>query len=337
MINNEIVNILKNKIVELLAPLITGDYVFLELPYYTNIGDTLIWQGTEDFLKTLPHKCLYRCSFDTFEYKQLSPDVVILLQGGGNFGDLYPRHNAFRNKIIKLYPNNRIIILPQTVYYKGSRMLANDPIVMRQHNDLYICARDQYSFDFLKRFRFGSNILLVPDMAFCIDFSKQQDAILPQTERVLLFKRIDKEKVNTNHIVPEKYNGLIDIKDWVGYETVTNDFSILQNLIKEKRYAEADDYAISTYLPERVKEGIRMISPYSLVYSNRLHGSILSILLGKEVTIIDNSYGKNAQFYDTWLTGVPTIHINRVKHIHSIKRTIFLFVTWVCAQLGIKL
>ncbi len=324
-------------IIDKLTPLITGDYVFLELPYYTNIGDTLIWQGTEDFLKTIPHKCLYRCSFDTFEYKQLDSDVVILLQGGGNFGDLYPRHNAFRNKIIELYPNNRIIILPQTVYYRGSRMLANDPIIMRQHKDLYICARDQYSYDFLKRYRFGRQVLLVPDMAFCIDFSKQQDAILPQTERVLLFKRIDKEKVDTSNIVPEQYKNLFDMQDWVGYETDTEEFSKLKNFIKEKRYAEADVYAINTYLPTRVKEGIQMISPYKIIYSNRLHGSILSILLGKEVTIIDNSYGKNAQFYDTWLTGVPTIHIHRVKHILSIKRTIFLCLTWLCAQLGIKL
>jgi exopolysaccharide biosynthesis predicted pyruvyltransferase EpsI len=335
--HKEIIKKLNLKIQNTLYPLITSDYVFLELPYYTNIGDTLIWQGTEDFLMTLPHKCLYRCSFDTFEYKQLAPDVVILLQGGGNFGDLYPRHNTFRNKIIELYPNNRIIILPQTVYYMGSRFLANDPVIMRQHKDLYICARDQYSYDFLKRYRFGKNILLVPDMAFCIDFTKQQDAILPVTERVLLFKRIDKEKADTNNIVPKQYNSVLDQKDWVGYENITEDYSQLRNLIKEKKYAEADAYAINTYLPTRVKEGIRMISPYMIVYSNRLHGSILSILLGKEVTIIDNSYGKNAQFYNTWLTGVSTIHIHRVKHIHSIKRTIYLCVTWICAQLGIKI
>lgn len=329
---NQLSRIIQDK----LTPLITGDYVFLELPYYTNIGDTLIWQGTEDFLNTLSHKCHYRCSFETFEYKQLAPDMVILLQGGGNFGDLYPQHNAFRNKIIELYPNNRIIILPQTVYYVGSRLLANDVITMRKHKDLYICVRDQYSFNFLRRYRFCKNILRVPDMAFCIDFTKQQDAMLPQMDRVLLFKRIDKEKADTSNIVPKQYNDVLDQKDWVGYETVTDDFAKLMNLIKEKLFAEADAYAINTYLPTRVKEGIRMISPYKLVYSNRLHGSILSILLGKEVTIIDNSYGKNAQFYDTWLTGVPTIHIHRVKHIHSIKRIIRLCVNLICAQLGIK-
>lgn len=330
---NQLARIIQEK----LTPLITGNYVFLDLPYYTNIGDALIWQGTEDFLKTIPYRCLYRCSFETFEYKQLDSEVVILLQGGGNFGDLYPQHNAFRNRIIKLYPNNRIIILPQTVYYMGTRMLANDPIIMRQHKKLFICARDQYSYDFLKRYRFGNNILLVPDMAFCIDFSNMHDAILPQTERVLLFKRIDKEKVDTSNIVPGKYKGLLDMKDWVGYESMTEDFTHLSNLIKTKKYEECDDYAISTYLPDRVKVGIQMISPYKLVYSNRLHGSILSILLGKEVTMIDNSYGKNTQFYDTWLIGVPTIHIHHVKHSHSIKRAMRLGVTWLCSQLGISL
>ena len=29
-----------------LASLITGDYVLWDIPYYYNIGDTLIWEGT---------------------------------------------------------------------------------------------------------------------------------------------------------------------------------------------------------------------------------------------------------------------------------------------------
>ena len=41
-----------------LTPLIKGDYIFLDLPYHGNIGDTLIWKGTESFLRELPGKCL---------------------------------------------------------------------------------------------------------------------------------------------------------------------------------------------------------------------------------------------------------------------------------------
>lgn len=328
---------LKQTIVNALTPLIDNDYVYLDLPYYSNIGDSLIWLGTEDYLKTIPYRCLYRCSYTTFEFKPLNSDVVILLQGGGNFGDIYPCHQQFRNKIIEAYPNNRIIILPQTVYYYGSRMLANDSILMRKHKNLYICARDQYSFDFLKRYRFGKKILLVPDMAFCIDFGKLQEYVSPQTDRVLLFKRVDKEKSATNDIVPEIYDNVLDVKDWVGYENNTDEFSLLYNLIKGKEFAKADEYAINTYLPGRIKDGIEMISPYKCVYSNRLHGAILSVLLGKEVTIIDNSYGKNSQFYATWLCNIPTIHIHKGKQRINIKRTFRLCITWVLSQMGIRI
>ncbi len=32
-----------------LSPLIDSNYVYWDLPYHINIGDTLIWQGTLDF------------------------------------------------------------------------------------------------------------------------------------------------------------------------------------------------------------------------------------------------------------------------------------------------
>lgn len=80
---------LKKIIAELLTPLVNSDYVLLDVPYYTNIGDTLIWEGTRELLKTLPYKCLYTASVETYKYRPLPKDTVILLQGGGNFGDLW--------------------------------------------------------------------------------------------------------------------------------------------------------------------------------------------------------------------------------------------------------
>lgn len=77
-----IIESLRKKISDALTPLITHDYVLLDLPYYDNIGDTLIWEGTREFLKTLPYKCLYYASKDSFHYRDLPPDTVILLSGG---------------------------------------------------------------------------------------------------------------------------------------------------------------------------------------------------------------------------------------------------------------
>ena len=77
-----IIESLRKKISDALTPLITHDYVLLDLPYYDNIGDTLIWEGTREFLKTLPYKCLYYASKDSFRYRELPPEAIILLSGG---------------------------------------------------------------------------------------------------------------------------------------------------------------------------------------------------------------------------------------------------------------
>ena len=39
---------LRDLIVNTLTPLISDSYVLWDLPYYTNIGDILIWEGTEN-------------------------------------------------------------------------------------------------------------------------------------------------------------------------------------------------------------------------------------------------------------------------------------------------
>ena len=47
------------------------------------------------------------------------------------------------------------------------------------------------------------------------------------------------------------------------------------------------------------------MSKYNFVITTRLHGHILSILLGVPSIIIDNSYGKNKRFYFSWLQDEP--------------------------------
>ena len=83
----EKVKALSKKISEVLTPLINRDYWLLEVPYYSNIGDTLIWQGERDFLAGLPHKCRGMHSLESFAFPEIDKNDLILFQGGGNFGD----------------------------------------------------------------------------------------------------------------------------------------------------------------------------------------------------------------------------------------------------------
>jgi pyruvyl transferase EpsO len=71
---------LKRLIEESLRPLITNDYILFDLPYHGNIGDTLIWEGEETFLKSLPHKCISKSSCYTYMQKS-HKGIIILLHG----------------------------------------------------------------------------------------------------------------------------------------------------------------------------------------------------------------------------------------------------------------
>ena len=109
---------LKAIINEKLRPLISSNYLYLDVPYHANLGDTLIWQGTLDFLKTLPYKCLHSSWYNSTKYKDIAdknPNCPIILHGGCNFGDVWIECHKFRKKVIENLPNHRIIIFPQTI------------------------------------------------------------------------------------------------------------------------------------------------------------------------------------------------------------------------------
>ncbi len=318
----ETINIIR----EGLFPLINHDYVYLDLPYHSNIGDTLIWKGIETFLASLSYKCLFRSSNETFENISIPSDVIILLHGGGNFGDLYAPHSELRRRVVLSYPNNKIIILPQTVYYEGARNARLDAKIFRQHKHLTICARDQYSYRFLKAFGFSKNILLIPDMAFCINREELMQYSRPSLNKDLFFKRVDREKSDGIDIsyLPDIY----DTSDWPNYETSEPMVEHLYELINNRQFKEADEYAVSTYLPQRVITGVEHISQYNQVFSNRLHGAILSILLGKDVYILDNFYGKNSQYYKTWLKDFENVHLLSESYSFNLKRKLRFFIHW---------
>ncbi|MDG5815550.1 polysaccharide pyruvyl transferase family protein [Chitinispirillales bacterium ANBcel5] len=315
---------LKQQITEKISSLINSDYIFLDLPYYTNIGDVLIWKGTEDMLKTLPYKCIYKSSIENYVKPQISSDVIILLQGGGNFGDIWRRHTKFSLKIIQDYPENRIIILPQTVYYKSSQTMHSDAHLMSMHKNLTLCARDTTTFKLLNRYFSKNHLVLMPDMAFCIsrDFiNKYKNAAHKES---LFINRKDQEQLSPDqNNYTFDHNG-VEEREWPSMEKPMFHTKMLfwckkitsaltrRNVFPKTMNKLTDFYAQKIFMPKILKLGIQFISEYQYVYSTRLHGAILAVLLNKPVTFFDNSYGKNSTFYTTWL--------KNYKHIKFIKK-----------------
>lgn len=296
---------LQGFIKEALTPLVTSDYWLLEVPYYTNVGDTLIWQGELDFLRELPYKRKGMSSYYTDIPNNIGEDDVILMQGGGNFGDLYYDPQNYRMQIVKMYPNNKIIFLPQTVWFEHEENMKKCAEILSRHKNLAICARDKVSYEILKK-NFSNEILLVPDMAFCIDMKRWRKP--NETKEVLLLKRDDKELKEYAELNRLVEHGDVTICDWLPF---TEECWQKTWFRRTKKYLPAmyDWYARNVFRPYLINSGIQLIGSRKEIYSTRLHAAILSILLGKaeDLTWFDNSYGKNSSFYETWLSDVDGI------------------------------
>lgn len=292
-----------------LRNIIQDDYVLLDIPYYTNVGDVLIWQATLDLFKKIRHKCLYSSSIETYKKPKINNNVIIVFSGGGNFGDLWGRHQDFRHRVLEDFPNNPVVQLPQSVWFESQDNLNKDIDCYKQHKGtVTICLRDQQSYDIISTNYPFVNAQLLPDLVLSLNIKR----ILRRNrlkwiigEGTLLFKRKDKEAVQFCSSVDadaqgdwpcmeytikweRKYNGLMD---WCYRHHIR---SRIQRAITKwyYRYILKDAY---------IRNGIKFIMPYRTIYATRLHAAILADLLGKQVYMIDNSYKKCSGVYNLWM------------------------------------
>ena len=131
------------------------------------------------------------------------------------------------------------------------------------------------------------------------------------TRRRLLLKREDKELLASDALNGLEAIGDIDIADWItfrGDNVYERIFNRLRRLVNRRPMRETWVASVTLglymryiYRPFLIRSGIQQLSQYGEIYTTRLHAGILGLLLDKHVKFLDNSYGKNRNFYATWL------------------------------------
>jgi pyruvyl transferase EpsO len=62
---------------------------------------------------------------------------------------------------------------------------------------------------------------------------------------------------------------------------------------------------------QRVERGCLLLGAGRTVVTDRLHGVLLALHLGRRVIAVDNNYGKLSSYLDTWLTdGAPLSRVD---------------------------
>lgn len=142
-------------------------------PEYENLGDHAIAYATRRFIETnCPNYHYIGVSENHIRYsfnrvcKNIKPDDVLLLQGGGNMGDLYPDQIEIRKKVIQAFPENKIIIMPQTIHFSGEKNELPDYYSNHQH--LVLTAREKISYDIMQKC-YNGHVILTPDIVFSLN------------------------------------------------------------------------------------------------------------------------------------------------------------------------
>lgn len=317
---------LRNKIYESLGTLVTTDFVYLDTPHHFNCGDTLIWEGTLEFIRNIDHACRYIANANSFTAEKAinwcsrhQGASTILLHGGGNFGDLWPLHQKFRNEVITKCTDIPIIILPQTIYYQNRETLIRDAELYKGKDNITICVRDNVSLEIAREFFPDCNPILVPDMAFCINL-KRSDIPVPSQEN-LFVKRTDKEISTSVHYDSVPIDATVS--DWPTmapthplqhyHPSLLDWCTRVDCRLGTKLSNRLNNYYWNMNIRKRiVEEAISFIGDYRSIYTTRMHAAILSVLLDRSKTVLfDNSYGKSSSFADAWFSDLDNFELCR--------------------------
>lgn len=306
------VGVLREVLVKAIGSIVDNDKdaVLLDFPAYANAGDSAIWLGELALLRRYGQKINYVCDINTYSSETLKERVrggTIFLSGGGNLGDLWPRHQDFREHIIGVFRHHDIVQLPQSVHFQHLSALRRASKIFRAHKNLAIMVRDEESMEIAIR-HLSDNVRLCPDAAFAIaDVPLRRNP----TEEILWLARSDIESA----LPATAENAGLARHDWP--VTTRSPWVLLGEYVRQQRgfrpRTEPISHRVLHYLYERMARarflsGCRLLGRGSVVITDRLHGHILCLLLGIEHVLLDNSYGKIGRFHEKWTKGSNLSH-----------------------------
>lgn len=257
-------------------------FIFLAADY-GNLGDVAITYAQTEFIKN-------NSSYQVIEIP-ISQSInglwwvksiiqehdVVTIVGGGNMGELYAQIEHIRQLVIRFFPNNKIISFPQTfdfsTNYAGTKALKKALCIYNSHKNLIIVAREQISYDLIKKNFKNAKILLTPDIVL------SQNKVKPIQNRngaVLCLRQDDEKMISQNFQ------------------------NILINKVKEKFKNNVKEYDThinrnNLNIEERNKELNKIWQCFresDLVITDRLHGMIFCYITQTPCIVLPNNNHK---------------------------------------------
>lgn len=276
----------------------------------TNIGDQLITEAEYVFFeKYLPEYAIVELPADLIYEdineikKYVRKDDTIAISGGGYMGSLWIYFGEDNvRKIVQSFPDNRIIVMPQTIFFENTKEAICEyelsEKIYKLHNDFTICAREKKSYEVAQKLLSSNEkVYLFPDMVELFD--KCSDYQL--RNRVGICFRSDEESILSEQQKKE-----------------------IHSYVKEDIFVfdmHTEEYVGINDRKQVVDRIIKMVSSLKYVITDRLHCMLLCAITGTPCISLNNLTGKVYGVYE-WIKSNRYIHI--AEDMSSIKELIHI-------------
>lgn len=271
--------------------------ILFGVPHHSNLGDHAI---------AMAEKKLIKEKFPDYEYKELAEENVhkcidkikpfitqedlLFFHGGGNLGNKYIFTEAGRREVIEKFPENKIILFPQTIYFEnseeGKRELEISQKIYNSHEKLYILAREEISYKKMQEVFPNCNIFLTPDIVTILQESDKENTL---REGVLFIIRSDAESN-----VDKQFLSKLE-------EICKRNYSDIQYTDTAK-----GGWIYEHQRKQKLDEMFENYRKSELIITDRLHGMIFAAITATPCIAIGN-YNHKIQASSKWFKDLPHI------------------------------
>lgn len=269
--------------------------ILLGSPEYDNLGDHAIAYATRKFVEhNFPDYNFLEVSENYIDFslpilkRWIRKTDLLLLQGGGNINEIYEDQQRIRRKIISSFPDNKIILMPQTCCFgendKGIKELEKTKTLFNNHRNLVLFAREEYSFNVMSTI-FRNKVCLTPDivLSLCLDLQ------IIERNGVAVCLRSDKES-----------NIDIAAKNWI-IDFCMNRFHTVEQIdtcTKGKVTIDMREEMLLNFWKD--------LSEKKLLITDRLHGMVFAIITNTPCVVLSNFNYKIKGVYK-WIKDVSWV------------------------------
>lgn len=252
---------------------------YLDVPIHANLGDLAQYLCTKKWIADNYPEYNYveidglilsdtKCGIMNKLKGQVSDEDIIIFQSGYCTQDLGGYHDLVHRLVVRAFPNNLIIMLPQTVFYKDEKNARITADIYANHNLLFFMARDFTSADIAKKLFPNLDIQIYPDIVTTLIGSK--NTLCNQRNGIALCIRNDSEKFYSDAEIDKLKNKL----------QVISSVYMCDTTIYEKFDSIKDKLNIL------IDNMINRFAKVKVVITDRYHGTIFSLIAGTPVIVI---------------------------------------------------